>query len=184
MNPHLIVDNFLNPIEHSKLLAYALEKQDYFVESMASTGHTPLRQSKVLYSFEPLSTLFDLKIRLMLSVVCSVLDIPTFTVSEVECQLTAHNHGDYFDAHRDDSDSQTKARMVSYAYYLFNEPQRFVGGELILHNTGSDIKYAPKNNAILFFPSGVCHQVLPVHCPSRRFGDSRFTVNGWVRSVM
>ncbi|WP_333783600.1 hypothetical protein [Nostoc sp. 'Peltigera malacea cyanobiont' DB3992] len=25
------------------------------------------------------------------------------------------------------------------------------------------------------------HEVLPVNCPSQAFGDSRFTINGWVR---
>lgn len=35
---------------------------------------------------------------------------------------------------------------------------------------------------IIFFLSRYMHEVLPVKCPSRNFADSRFTINGWIRS--
>jgi SM-20-related protein len=38
----------------------------------------------------------------------------------------------------------------------------------------------PHNNSILFFPSYVLHEVLPIRCPSGAFADGRFTLNGWV----
>ena len=37
----------------------------------------------------------------------------------------------------------------------------------------------PTPNSVVFFPSGVLHEIEPIVCRSGAFGDSRFTVNGW-----
>jgi Rps23 Pro-64 3,4-dihydroxylase Tpa1-like proline 4-hydroxylase len=33
----------------------------------------------------------------------------------------------------------------------------------------------------VLFPSSLVHEILPVQCSSRKFADSRFTLNGWFR---
>ncbi len=38
----------------------------------------------------------------------------------------------------------------------------------------------PRNNSLILFPPHCQHEVLPVTCPSGKFSDRRFTVNGWV----
>jgi Rps23 Pro-64 3,4-dihydroxylase Tpa1-like proline 4-hydroxylase len=39
----------------------------------------------------------------------------------------------------------------------------------------------PMNNRIVLFDSRCMHEVLPVESDSEAFGDSRFTLNGWLR---
>jgi SM-20-related protein len=85
----------------------------------------------------------------------------------------------------------TRERTLSYVFYFHKEPKGFRGGEFRLyHSRITEGRYecgepvvdiAPINNSILFFLSYRHHEVLPVHCPSRRFADGRFTINGWVR---
>ena len=38
----------------------------------------------------------------------------------------------------------------------------------------------PRNNSIVFFNAAIMHEVTKVQVPSQEFGDSRFTVNGWI----
>ena len=37
----------------------------------------------------------------------------------------------------------------------------------------------PVHDSLVFFPSWLPHEVLPVSCPSRRFMDSRFAIHCW-----
>ena len=105
--------------------------------------------------------------------------------------MTAHNDGDFFKVHRDSGDQETAARELTFVYYFHREPKGYTGGELLLFDPrlvdGGLVKadsfsvIEPRNNSMLFFPSRCDHEVLAVHCPSEKFADSRFTVNGWVR---
>src|SRR5262249_19683336 len=38
----------------------------------------------------------------------------------------------------------------------------------------------PRQNTLVLFQSSYDHEVMPVRCPSRKFANSRFTVNGWI----
>jgi SM-20-related protein len=83
--------------------------------------------------------------------------------------------------------------VFSYVYYFQSRSRAFFGGELKLYEPqiesgvgviGRDYcTIQPKDNSIVFFPSHVWHEVLPTYVPSGAFGDSRFTVNGWVRQL-
>jgi SM-20-related protein len=70
-------------------------------------------------------------------------------------------------------------------YYFFSEPKAFNGGALRLYAIGGNsqqsfIDIEPERNSLLVFPSWAPHEVMPVHCPSGRFVDSRFAINCWL----
>lgn len=46
--------------------------------------------------------------------------------------------------------------------------------------TGSSSETEVRHNRIVFFPSVLMHEVLPVAFASGNFADCRFAVNGWV----
>jgi SM-20-related protein len=190
-SPYAVIENFLPPDRHAALVHFAISSEARFTSSSVSTGDEDYRRSKVLYEFPDFAELFRQKIAALAPTLTQRFGIAPFPIADVECQMTAHNDGNYFKLHNDNGSPDTATRALTYVYYFFNEPQAFSGGALRLYNSriengayqqgahAADVP--PRNNSILFFPSYCHHEVLPVLCPSRRFVDSRFTVNGWVR---
>ncbi len=186
-----LTENFLTAEEHASLLRLVSERAANFVGSTVSTQDTEYRHSKVLYMFEPFDALFRRRIAALVPEISPALGIAPFQVGDIECQMTAHNDGDYFKLHNDNGSPDTATRVLTYVYYFFAEPKRFTGGQFRLYHSriiggayhlgehAADIE--PKNNSVLFFPSYCHHEVLPVHCASGQFADGRFTINGWVR---
>ncbi|MDZ8033814.1 2OG-Fe(II) oxygenase [Nostoc sp. DedSLP04] len=188
---YIQIDNFLKPEEHKNLLEYVLKKESVFLPSNTSTNDINYRQSMVIYSFPEFSELILKKIQTMIPDIISKLNLPSFSVSQIESQLTAHNDGNYYKLHNDNGSSDTATRELTYVYYFYQEPKSFSGGELLIYdskiennvyvNAETFKTVEPRNNSIVFFISRYMHEVLPVSCPSQAFGDSRFTINGWVR---
>jgi SM-20-related protein len=185
------IDNFFTPEEHKRLLKYVFKKESDFVSTSTSTNDLNYRQSSVLYSFTEFSQLIIKKIKARIPDVCNKLNIPPFTITQIESQLTAHNDGNYYKIHNDNGSPETATRQFTYVYYFYQEPKRFSGGELRIYdskivnnsyvNAETYKTVEPRNNSIVFFPSHFLHEVLAVSCPSKAFTDSRFTINGWVR---
>ncbi|MGF1939022.1 MAG: 2OG-Fe(II) oxygenase [Nostoc sp. ChiQUE02] len=188
---YIQIDNFLKPEEHKNLLKYVLEKESDFLPSNTSTNDINYRQSMVVYSFPEFSELILKRIQAMIPDILSKLNLPSFSVSQIESQLTAHNDGNYYKLHNDNGSPDTATRELTYVYYFYQEPKSFSGGELLIYdskiennvyvNAETFKTVEPRNNSIVFFLSRYMHEVLPVKCPSQAFGDSRFTINGWVR---
>ncbi len=188
------IDNFLTKEEQEQLIAYSLRRESDFV-STATTTNTPQypdhRDSQVLYFFPEFSELIISRIRAILPDVHRKLGVPSFPISQIEAQLTAHNDGNYYKIHSDNRSSELATRELTYVYYFYREPKSFSGGELLIYDgkiendcyvkAESFKTVEPRNNSIVFFPSGYIHEVLLVSCPSKAFADSRFTINGWVR---
>ncbi|WP_392533211.1 2OG-Fe(II) oxygenase [Nostoc sp. C117] len=188
---YIQIDNFLKPQEHKDLLKYVLEKESVFLPSNTSTKDINYRQSMVVYSFPEFSELILKRIQAMIPDIISKLNLPSFSVSQIESQLTAHNDGNYYKIHNDNGSPDTATRELTYVYYFYQEPKSFSGGELLIYdskiennvyvNAETFKTIEPLNNSIVFFLSRYMHEVLPVNCPSQAFADSRFTINGWVR---
>ncbi|MFN6460424.1 MAG: 2OG-Fe(II) oxygenase [Nostoc sp. DedVER02] len=188
---YIQIDNFLKPEEHKHLLKYVLEKESAFLPSNTSTNDINYRQSMVLYSFPEFSELILERIQAVIPDIISKLNLPSFSISTIEGQLTAHNDGNYYKLHNDNGSPDTATRELTYVYYFYREPKSFSGGELLIYdstiennvyiNAETFKTVEPRNNSIIFFLSRYMHEVLPVNCPSQAFGDSRFTINGWVR---
>lgn len=188
---YLQIDQFLTSDEHQQLLDYVIAKTDQFVPTSTFTKEKDYRQSVVLYSFPDYEQLISQRIREVLPNVLEQFSIPPFQASQIEAQLTAHNDGNYYKVHNDNGSPDTASRELTYVYYFYREPKPFSGGELVIYDSKIQNNYyvqadtfqqvEPRNNSIVFFLSRYMHEVLPINCPSKRFADSRFTVNGWVR---
>ncbi|MCP6759702.1 MAG: 2OG-Fe(II) oxygenase [Fischerella sp. CENA71] len=187
------IDNFLSTEEYKKLIKYVLKQESQFVPTSTSTNDVNYRRSMVIYSFSEFSDMILKRVRAMIPDIISKLGIPSFSISQIEAQLTAHNDGNYYKIHNDNGSSDTANRELTFVYYFYREPKAFTGGELKIYdskiknnlyvNAESFTKIEPRNNSIVFFLSRCMHEVLPVSCNSRAFADSRFTINGWVRKA-
>lgn len=185
------IDNFLADEERLNLLNYVLDRETDFVSTSTSTGAQDYRKSWILYHFEAYQSWMVQKVAAVIPNLLKSWNINPFPISQIEIQLTAHNDGNYYKIHNDNGSPDAATRTISYVYYFHRQPTNFSGGALRLYGLSvengqyvqaepyQDIQ--PLNNRIVFFPSHYLHEVLPVTCPSRRFGDSRFTLNGWIR---
>jgi len=190
-SPYLLLENFIDPAVHAELLKFVAAHESDFAASSVSTTDADYRRSQVLHEFPQFSGLFRDRVRSLQPQLAVAFGMGEFPVDDIECQLTAHNDGDYFKLRNDNGSPDTVDRTISYVYYFHNEPKSFTGGEFRLYNSRiangryecgeQAAEVAPKNNSILFFPSHCHHEGLPVRCPSNRFIDNRFTINGWVR---
>lgn len=184
-------EDFLNVQERNRLLEYVLKQESAFVSTSTSTGDTDYRQSLILHSFPEFAELMISRIGEVLPDVLQKLEISWFSPSQIETQLTAHNHGNFYKVHNDNGSPETQNRELTYVYYFYREPKPFSGGELVLYDSKIDNNYyvqadsfktvEPRHNSIVFFPSRYLHEVKLVSCPSGAFADSRFTINGWIR---
>ena len=187
----LQIQNFASDEVRSQLLTYVLQQTPNFVATTTSTGENDYRRSMILYDFPEFSNWMIQQVASNLPEVFTQLNLTPFAPSQIEVQLTAHNDGNYYKVHNDNGSEDAATRTISYVYYFYREPKGFSGGELRLYDLAVDNSYyiqadshhtiEPFNNSIIFFPSHLMHEVMPVVCPSRSFADSRFTLNGWIR---
>jgi SM-20-related protein len=185
-------DGFLSPQEHEAVLRRALAREAEFEASAVTTGDKSVRKSVVLTSDEIIAPIFRRKILEVLPQLTGLAET-IFTSStrqdDIECQVTAHLDGGFFQIHNDSGSKETQERLITFVYYFASGPNSFLGGELKIYEpnfdkNGQKANYAlvqPTDNTLVFFPSGVMHEVLPTYVPSKKFSDSRFTVNGWIR---
>ena len=193
----VVLDEFLAPQEVDELLQHALEHEAGFCTSEVISPS--LEEGVIDYDHRRSSVLTDLgrhqevivkRIEAVLPQVLDKLGMDAFPISRVEAQITASNHGDYFRNHTDDGDIRMATRHLTFVYFFHREPRPFQGGELRIHDarwnghhyvsTGSYQTIVPQQNQIVFFPCSLLHEITPVECSSRRFADSRFTLNGWL----
>ncbi len=187
------IDNFLTAAEKNKLIKYVLAKESEFVTTSTSTNAEDYRRSMVLHSFPEFSQLMVNRIKAILPDVLRKLNLPSFSVGDIETQLTMHNDNNFYKLHNDSGSPDTATRFFTYVYYFNREPKAFSGGELLIYDSKVENNFyvadetfrtvEPRNNSIVFFLSRYMHEVLRVSCPSKAFADSRFTINGWVRKA-
>jgi Rps23 Pro-64 3,4-dihydroxylase Tpa1-like proline 4-hydroxylase len=187
----VIRENYLSKSDLTKLLKFVELRAEAFKPSKVTTRNRKARRSLVLDDIGDFGEMFCERVRSDLPAILEKLNIPAFPVSEIECQITAHNNSHYFRRHRDAGVEGTASRAVTFVYYFYKEPRRFEGGLLRLYGGNLEngiytcghaaTDFQPINNSMIFFPSACFHEVLPIKCPSGKFGDGRFTVNGWVR---
>ncbi len=186
---YLHIPNFLPVEENKALLEYVCNHPSSFAPSQISHVNPEhnYRKSLVSYSFyRPMIT----RVESIAPYVLDQLNVAQFPFW-VESQLTASNDGDFFKIHKDNYSPELLTRELTYVYYFYREPKAFTGGELQLYDDQVESNFyvpantykiiQPLNNSIIFFLSHHWHEVLPVSCPSQAFGDSRFTINGWIR---
>lgn len=193
INPDYVqIDNFFSKEDYQKLFNLTLANQTHFFSSEVINQESEYRQSYILLPehFTEFHELITHKILTARPQVMEQLKIQMFLVSHLEIQITAHLQGGFYKIHQDVDGGKATNRKLTYVYYFHQEPQGFYGGDLRLYQTkitgGSAIiqekltQIQPQNNSIIFFDSRCKHEVLPVYCPSKKFTDGRFTLNGWI----
>ncbi|MGB3534185.1 MAG: 2OG-Fe(II) oxygenase [Microcoleaceae cyanobacterium] len=187
------IENFLSPEEHQAALELAFSNQERFFSSQVINNAEQHRKSAV-FVMKNIPDFYEMMRHKVLEVrpqVLEQLNIEPFLVSWLEMQLTAHNHGDFYKIHNDAAPGEHSwNRVLTYVYYFYQEPQSFYGGNLRIYDTiiqDHDVRIQdpfkiiePKNNSIVFFDSRAKHEVMPVICPSQKFENGRFTINGWI----
>lgn len=81
------------------------------------------------------------------------------------------------------------SRIITISMYMYKEPQRFSGGEIVLSNgvlsngkiygETNRLTYKPKNNSCVIFNSRTPHCVMPTTSPEV-FEDGRFSIQLWI----
>jgi SM-20-related protein len=186
----VVIDDFLGPLEHRELLAYALASEEWFKAGTVSSYDPEHRQNLVVVDFGSSvhSRLIQNRLLVWFPLIARALGMPVFPVASVESQLTAAGEGHFFKAHSDDGPGSQ--RVLSCVYYLHREPRGFAGGELRFYDrieeggsrrsAGTFTAVDPVANRMVVFPSVELHEVMAVRCPSGEFADSRFAVTNWV----
>jgi Rps23 Pro-64 3,4-dihydroxylase Tpa1-like proline 4-hydroxylase len=194
----VVLDEFLAPQELEELTRFTLEHEADFSASevvspsvnggMVNYDH---RRSRVLMNLAHHQDLMLARIKAVLPQVLDALGLEEFSIADVELQVTASNHGDFFRFHSDNGSHRVASRHLTFVYFFHREPRPFAGGELRIHDArleegtyvseGSYQTIVPQQNQIVFFPCELLHEITPVNCSSERFADSRFTLNGWLR---
>ncbi len=195
--PFVIEDGFLSPLQQGMVAAEVLEHLDRMVEaSVVQSGESQRdeasRSARVLYDPEPVQSWFAPMILAYLPWVLPRLGMEAFPVQQVELQMTASYHGDFYKAHHDvtlgEIDS-VAGRRVSFVYYFQLSEGGFAGGALRLYDRfgqqGTDTRerfttVLPLANRLVLFRSEALHEVMPVAARSGRAEDGRFTLNGWI----
>jgi SM-20-related protein len=194
----VVLDEFLSPQELDALTRFTLEHESDFQDSEIYSPsmekgviNDDFRRSRVLMELEEQEEMMLARIKSVLPEVLERLGMEEFSIADVEAQITASNDGDFFHCHDDNGSEGVASRHLTFVYFFHREPRQFEGGELRIHDAhlqdaryvsdGSYQTIVPQQNQIVFFPCELLHEITPVRCGSQLFGDSRFTLNGWLR---
>jgi SM-20-related protein len=192
----VVLDEFLAPAELEALMAHTLANEAEFQVSEVISPDIgggvdfDYRRSRVLQELGSHRELVASRIRAFLPRIVEQLKREPFPVARVEAQITASNDGDFFRWHNDNGEGEIASREVTFVYFFHREPKQFQGGELRLYDSrwengmyrpeSSYRTIVPQQNQMICFLSSLAHEITPVECPSAAFGDSRFTLNGWL----
>jgi SM-20-related protein len=191
MPPHVVLRDFLDEATVTELLAYAVSREvDFEPTRLGSKAiDSSIRVSTSVRDLGRYRKILKDKILAIVPELIARLRVTPFASTRLETELVAHGDGAFYKRHIDTQTARYEdvdaIRVLSGVYYFFSEPKAFSGGALRLHAIGggtdenfTDIE--PQCNSFLVFPSWAPHEVMPVHCPSGRFIDSRFAINCWL----
>jgi Rps23 Pro-64 3,4-dihydroxylase Tpa1-like proline 4-hydroxylase len=188
--PYCVYRDFLDFATHAGLLAWAIDNEAKFKASKVNNNGTErvdpsARVSMRVRDFGPIEPTLRQRMLALTPVFIRDLRVTSFQPHDIETELVASNDGAFFVSHIDTFTGGVE-RLVSAVYYFHAEPKMFSGGALRLHTPfkrAGEIDFIdvePEQNTLVVFPSWMPHEVTPVSCPSRRFSDSRFSVNLWI----
>jgi SM-20-related protein len=143
------------------------------------------RQALVMYP-GPLARQVRERVTATLPRAQQALGLPVVPAERVDVQITASPDGGFYKRHTDSSSGPAASRKISYVLFVHRSPRAFTGGELVLYPHGpADLRagrraISPETGRIVFFPSGLLHEIMPVHAPGGLIEQARLTVNGWI----
>ena len=170
---------------NASIYQQALAQQDSFEQSRVAHRGVDLetRASRVVYDnrLGEVAGVLETAVRDRVADAVARLELPTFDIGAFEIQMTSHNDGEFFSRHADNGSRETSGRTLTFVYYFHREPAQFTGGELVfVDRDGRETVVSPGNDTLVLFDPRTMHEVRPISCPSRRFEDGRFTLNGWL----
>ena len=184
---HLIFEEFLVREELVQLLQFTLEREATFARTTVRYGDgksvidESYRRSRATFDLGTHYDVFAARLSAFLPYILDRLHVAPFDVTRIESQISASNDGDFYRRHNDNARAPHRSRAITFVYYFYRPPKAFSGGALRLcDDGGSSVSIQPRLNQMVLFPSGLKHEILPVSCPSRRFADGRFALNGWI----
>jgi SM-20-related protein len=183
------IAEFLPPEVANNLFAYAQSRQSEFQTSKVLSNDPEYRKSMVLFRFAEYEAMFRQALRAAFPPICDALGVPAFELADIECQLTATMDRGYFKPHNDNA-AALGHRRITYVYYFHRQPRPFTGGDTRFfdHHPYAPnppavrhmMDIAPVHNSIIFFESGIFHEVRDILCNAPGFETARFTINGWL----
>lgn len=191
--PHAVRRNFLPEETVAALLDFADRHQADFVPSRVGRKKfdPAFRVSLRTRELGAFQQIIESEILAILPMLIDELRVTPFQANRLGTELVAHGDGAFYKRHIDTATASdrdaNRSRALSAVYYFYAEPKAFSGGALRLYGIGADagcVDIEPVCNSLLVFPSWAPHEVMPVHCPSRRFIDARFAINCWVHRTM
>ena len=188
--PYVVLRDFLGADAVRGLLEHALAHEPEFAATRTQHGEIrpAVRNSLGLRDLGRFRPALEAKVLGALPALIAALRVSAIESPRLEVQLVAHGDGAFYKRHIDTrtASDQQRLRVLSGVYYFHAEPKAFGGGALRLFAIGPNaadyVDIEPARDSLLVFPSWAPHEVMPVSCPSRRFIDSRFAINCWVRS--
>ena len=192
MSQYCKYSDFLDSSTHATLLEWAIENEAKFKPTtLYGDKYDPSkRMSLNVRDFGPMMPVLRQHVLDLVPALIRDLRVTPFEPSAIELEMVASNDGAIFKRHTDTFTGDQRDgsdRLLSAVYYFHTEPKAFSGGALRFYPfpfvaEDSDSNFddvQPEQNTLVAFPSWALHEVLPVSCPSRRFSDSRFSVNCW-----
>jgi SM-20-related protein len=189
MLPRVVRRNFLSEDTVAALLEYAvLHEADFVPTKVGRNKLDPtFRVSAHLRKLGAFQQIIESKILAILPSLIDELRVTPFQAGRLGTELVAHGDGAFYRRHIDTQTAPDRdvrrSRALSAVYYFYREPKAFGGGALRLYGIGAGADFVdiePVRNSLLVFPSWAPHEVMPVHCASRRFIDFRFAINCWI----
>ncbi|MEJ1969028.1 MAG: 2OG-Fe(II) oxygenase [Rhizomicrobium sp.] len=187
--PYLTRTGFLDAAAADALLDRVIRREDDFRPSpVGRRGVDPtIRRSWCLRDHGALTDALKIRLLDLFPSLLEALHVAPFAAQAMEIEIVAHGDGAFYTRHVDTQvaryDELDHVRALSCVYYFHAMPKAFAGGNFRLHAIGGEaagfVDIEPGHNSLLVLPAWAPHEVLPVHCPSGAFRDSRFAINCW-----
>ena len=194
MPPYLVLRDFFDEETVTGLLDYAVSRQSDFIPTQIGSvsrvdPSVRIRISMGLGDLGKFRRVFKRKILNLLPTLTAQLRVSQIDEPKLVTDLVVHGDGAFYKRHIDTRPAHRQdmegIRILTCVYYFNAEPKAFTGGALRLHAIGGKegedfVDIEPARNSLAVFLAWAPHEVLPISCPSKRFIDSRFSINCWV----
>jgi len=192
MIPCVVIPNGMGSAFADRLLAFAIDHRDTArqgrlidIGNETSRIDAAVRHALVIPKLGLLGDELQAGVDARLPEVRAELGVGPFERARTEVSMIAYGDGMFYKPHIDTA-LKTRpgepTRLITFVYYFHREPKPFGGGALRLYDIrrSESIDLEPQRDTLIAFPSWMCHEVLPVSCPSGLFADGRFAVNVWI----
>ena len=179
--PYIIIDNFYNEKELASIWQELevlcsdckLESPNLESSAFSETGEI-LKNNRFIfiddvYKNRKCSNILGVNRKLFNNWGSIVKTSPDWYFNTLDCNMDAtllsyYENGGYYKPHKD------KANATSLTW-LYKEPKRFSGGDLIISFKGDQERIEVKNNRMLIIPSMIDHEVIEVRMDNNDCGN-------------